>query len=96
MTWLSDSGIGEKKAKCQVPQKFIVDPGSSGIKRAEGSTAPVLLDPLPDKQVFKIRSFFSSNSVNLRVLAYLENKQEGLLASLVTCFQKDILSDSFN
>ena len=53
MTWLSDSGIGEKKAKCQVPQKFIVDPGSSGIKRAEGSTAPVLLDPLPDKQVLK-------------------------------------------
>ena len=46
MTWLSDSGIGEKKAKCQVPQKFIVDPGSSGIKRAEGNTVSVCIDPL--------------------------------------------------
>ena len=49
MTWLSDSGIREK-AKCQVPQKFIVDPGSSGIKRAEGNTVSVLVDPLPDTQ----------------------------------------------
>ena len=29
MTWLSDSG---REAKCQVPQKFIVDPGGEAQK----------------------------------------------------------------